>query len=268
MSAIADLKYITLRLIRRFVVPYSFLVRFGHLLPWWRANQNQADPRLIIEAYAPHLQTKGRSIAGAHILELGAGATNSAAYALAAEGAAKVWSLEPFVAFDAIQDAALLARVASLSGIDAEVLRSRVQRTTSLSEVPKTGADLVLSHSVLEHVSDPAGLFRELLPHIAPGGGSLHLVDYRDHFFPMPYHFLRFSAETWNRWLNPGDLPRWRIYDHLEAFNATGWRTDVLEQTIEESAKRDVQHRVSPDFRRDDERLWIARAALWAESAP
>lgn len=268
MSAVADLKYITLRLIRRFVVPYSFLVRFGHLLPWWRANQNQADPRVIIEAYAPHLKAKSRSIAGARIIELGAGATNSAAYALAAEGAAKVWSLEPFVAFDAKQDAALLERVALLSGVAADVLSARVQRATSLSEVPRKSADLVLSHSVLEHVSDPAGLFGQLLPHIAPGGGSLHLVDYRDHFFPLPYHFLRFRAATWNRWLNPGDLPRWRIYDHLEAFSATGWTTEVLEQTVEENARPDVQHRVSSDFRRDDEHLWIARAALWAEPAP
>lgn len=268
MSAVADLKYIALRLIRRFLVPYSVLVRFGHLLPWWRANQNQADPRLIVEAYAPHLRAKHREIAGAQIIELGTGATNSTCYALAAEGASLVWALEPFVAFDEKQDAALLARIAALSGIDADVLRSRVRRVTSLADIPEKSAQLVLSHSVLEHVSDPSALFRELLPRIAPGGGSLHLVDYRDHFFPMPYHFLRFHAAMWNRWLNPGDLPRWRIYDHLEALAATGWHAEVLEQTIEESAKRDVQQRVSPDFRRDDDRLWIARAALWAEPAP
>ncbi len=267
MSAAADLQYIVLRLIRRFLVPYSFLLRFGHLLPWWRANQNQADPRLIVEAYAPHLRPKQREIAGSIIIELGAGATNSSCYALAAGGAAMVWALEPFVAFDSALDAALLARTAELSGVAAESLKSRVRRVQSLSEVPAGTAHLVLSHSVLEHVGDPAALFRELLPRMAPGGGALHLVDYRDHFFVMPYHFLRFSAATWNRWLNPGDLPRWRLYDHLEAFTTCGWKTEVLEQSVESNSKRDVEGRVSRDFRASDDRLWVARAAVWAEPA-
>lgn len=267
MSAVADCKYIALRMIRRFCVPYGFLVRFGHILPWWRANQNQADPRLIIEAYAPHLRAKMRAILGARIIEIGAGATNSACYALAAAGASQVWALEPYVEFDAVRDAELLARIADGTGKKATELRMRVKRVTSLSEIPEKSAQLALSHSVLEHVNDPAALFRELLPRLAPGGGSLHLVDYRDHFFPMPYHFLRFRAQMWNRWLNPGDLPRWRLYDHLEAFAATGWRATVLEQTFETEAKADVERRVSPDFRRDDESLWVAQAALWAEPA-
>lgn len=267
MSAAADLQYIVLRLIRRFLVPYSLLLRFGHLLPWWRANQNQADPRLIVDAYAPHLQAKNRTIAGSTIIELGAGATNSSCYALAADGAEIVWALEPFVAFDAALDATLLARTAELSGVKAEVLKSRVRRVRSLADVPAGSAQLVLSHSVLEHVSDPAALFRELLPRMAPDGGSLHLVDYRDHFFVMPYHFLRFKDATWNRWFNPGDLPRWRLYDHLETFAATGWKAEVLEQSVESAAKADVEGRLSGDFRATDDRLWIARAAVWAEPA-
>ncbi len=266
-SIASDLEYILLRMIRRFLVPYSFLVRFGHLLPFWRANQNQADPRVITELYATHLRTLGREIAGSQIIELGIGTTNSSCYALAAAGAAIVWGVEPFVDFDALLDEKLCERTAQLCGTTAADLKSRVRRVQSLADVPPRGAQLALSHSVLEHVSDPPALFRELLPLIAPGGGALHLVDYRDHFFKLPYHFLRFKATTWNRWLNPGDLPRWRLYDHIESLERGGWSARVVEQGVEENAKGDVASRLSPDFRRDDERLWIARAALWAEPA-
>ena len=34
----------------------------------------------------------------------------------------------------------------------------------------------------------------------------LHVVDYRDHFFKYPLHFLQFSQNTWRRFLNPGRL--------------------------------------------------------------
>ena len=74
--------------------------------------------------------------------------------------------------------------------------------------------DVVLSNSVLEHVQDLPALFAELARILAPGGVMLHRVDYRDHFFKYPFHFLLYPRWVWNWFLNPGDLPRWRYDDH------------------------------------------------------
>lgn len=38
-----------------------------------------------------------------------------------------------------------------------------------------------------------------------------------------------FSKKTWNTWLNPGDLYRWRLDDHLEAALKCKLAFDIIE---------------------------------------
>lgn len=60
----------------------------------------------------------------------------------------------------------------------------------------------------------------------------MHAIDYRDHIFKFPYHFLTFSQRVWERWLDPGDVPRWRLQDTLGAIRRAGLRARVLERDV------------------------------------
>jgi hypothetical protein len=90
----------------------------------------------------------------------------------------------------------------------------------------------------------------------------LHAVDYRDHFFKYPFHFLLFSRRFWDRWLDPGNLPRWRLGDHLRLLQAGGFRTEVLDFEALPSEFAKVASAVHPDFDRSDPNLAVARATL------
>ena len=258
-------EYVALRLVRRFLVGESFLRRFGSWIPYYRASENEVDPRPVLEVYRRALARSGRRLRDdAVILEVGSGATNSVGYALAREGfagtAGRILLFEPLATLDEAADrrqrAALPAGVAD-----------RVHRIGSLEGIGAGEVDLVLSHAVLEHVRDPAATIAELDRVLSPSGFMLHAVDYRDHFFKYPYHFLLFSKRTWDRWLDPGDLPRWRLGDHLRLLRSRGFHVEVLEsQTLPEEYAR-VAARIDPSFDRSDPTLPVAQATLLATRA-
>jgi SAM-dependent methyltransferase len=266
----SDIEYVLLRVARRFLFRDAFLLRCGRWVPYYRPNCNQIDPGPLVEEYARHLEGAGAAIRpGQTVLEIGVGATNSTGYEYAARFAPRrMLLLEPFVPFAPAADGALLKRVAARHGRTDAELSSAVHRLNSLEAVAGGTVDLILSSSVLEHVGDPPVLFRDLHRVLAPSGAMLHLVDYRDHFFKYPYHFLRFSRRTWDRFLDPGDLPRWRLYDHLEQLAAAGFDAQVLAQQSDPVAFGRVARRLAPDFRRHDPRLAVTFAAIWAVPKP
>lgn len=261
---LSNFEYIPMRLLRRYVFRDSFLLRWGRFLPYYRTNSNQVDPGPLVSAYARHVSLDS----AAKILEIGVGATNSTGYEIAAlNPRAQVVLFEPFVPLDANADARLLQQVASAHHCEAKALSMRVRRIKTLLDLPTASFDLALSSSVLEHVSDPAALFADLRRVLREDGLMLHLVDYRDHFFKYPFHFLQFSRATWDRWLNPGDLPRWRLYDHLDALQTTGF-TVVLPETREDPKQLSkIGPFVSNDFRRHDPHLGTIFAAILARPA-
>ena len=229
MNAFARLEYVSLRLIRKYLLPEGFANRIAGWLPYYRSSVNETNPGQIVSAYADALALAGLSSKGCTVVEVGAGRTNVVAYGLAADGAGEVWALEPFVAHDIRRDALLLQE--GHPGRERE-LRGKVHRVTSFDQLGDGSADLVLSNSVLEHVTDLDGFFAGCRRVLRPGGAMLHLVDYRDHFFKYPYAFLTFSGKQWARWLDPGDLPRWRLYDHVAAIARAGFSVDVLEKEV------------------------------------
>lgn len=262
---LSNLEYVSLRMLRRFVFRDAFLLRWGHLIPYYRANFNQSNPASLVSAYARHVSLDNVPKA---ILEIGVGATNSTGYEIAARNPeARITLLEPFVPLDAPADDALARRIAAHHACGEADLRSRVRRRQSLAGEAQGSFSLILSSSVLEHVDDPAKLFRELRRVISADGAMLHLVDYRDHFFKYPLHFLQFSRATWDRWLNPGDLPRWRLYDHVEALAAAGFATTVLETRAEPAQFAQISPRLSGDFRARDPHTAVTYAALLARPA-
>jgi SAM-dependent methyltransferase len=258
--ALADLEYLLLRLARRFLFTAVRLERLGRVLPYYRVNQGRRDPWSVARACREALAAMGADLPGRRVLEIGSGATNALGYALAADGAAGVICLEPFIPQDARQDARLRAAAAAgRPGVDL----SRVTRAADLAAVPEASVDLVVSNSVLEHVADPAGLLAGLARVLVPDGLMVHRVDYRDHFFKYPYHFLKFSAPVWRRFLDPGDLPRWRLDDHLAALARAGFATTVLDVTRDQPAFDRIAPNLHPDFQaRDPAMLAVATATL------
>lgn len=256
----ADLEYLLLRLIRRYGFTAGRLERFGRFVPYYRVNQGCLDPWPIARICFAGLAALDASVAGRSVLELGSGATNSLGYALAASGAASVVCLEPFAGFDATRDAAIRAGItASHPGADL----SRVERRTDLDSLPDASISVVLSHSVLEHIPAPDGLFKSLARVLSPDGVMVHRVDYRDHFFKYPFQFLTFSEPVWRRFLDPGDLPRLRLDDHLAALARAGFTTTVVDVERNPEALARVAPRLHPDYRdRDPAMLSVTRATL------
>jgi SAM-dependent methyltransferase len=260
---LSNLEYVALRLIRRFLFPEALLLRFGHWFPYYRVNYNQLDSATIACHYLALLAQMERTIEQATILEIGAGSTNSTAYALAARTAVRrIFAHEPYVKLRSDLDSRFLAQSANSVRSAAELCEV-VTRLTDTSEIPAQSVDLILSHSVLEHVSDPDALFTELKRLLKPGGAMLHIVDYRDHFFKYPYHFLQFSRWTWNHLLNPGDLPRWRLGDHLKMLRQAGFAPTVLESTQDDEAFGLIRSHLSQDFDPADPHLPVQTAAIF-----
>ena len=254
-------EYVTLRVIRRFFFTPKRLHALGAWLPYYRVNQGQLDPAAIAAAYAADLGRVGVEIPGRRILEIGSGATSGVGYALVAMGAAKVVCQEPYAPLDVGLDAKQL---------NAYVVRhpelrfSVVDRVSSLDAVPDDSIDAVVSNSVLEHVADPDALFASLARVMTPDAVMLHRVDYRDHFFKYPFHFLLFSKFAWKWFLNPGDLPRWRFDDHLGQLDNAGFETSTLHVEHDPEAFAAVADRLHPDYQhRDTDMLSIVRATLW-----
>lgn len=250
MIRFGDVPYVLLRVLRRHCFPVAIPPLVRGVVPWMRENagvrSHDGTANLYAKYLAPRIADWPR---GRTILEIGIGETNSSAYEHAARGAEFCHAFEPFVPLRAPADAGLLARCAAEHGVPATSLAAKVQRMTATTLLAAQSIDCVLSNSVLEHVSDMDALAAELRRVLRPDGCMVHIVDYRDHFFAYPYHHLLWSDPVWSRFLNPGDLPRWRIGDHLDAFARHGFSTEVLLAKPVEAEFGRVENRIHPRFR-------------------
>jgi SAM-dependent methyltransferase len=247
--------YFAMRVLRRSLFPVAVPRRLRRAIPWMRRNFGTTSISGVVSLYDKHLSRIDQDwIRSREILEIGIGETNSSCYEMAARGAAKCYALEPFVALDPESDRTLLQRCADSHKLSASTIADRVVRLSDAARLGSESVDLVLSNAVLEHVTEMDRLVADLRRVLRPGGRMLHIVDYRDHFFTYPYHHLLWSDAVWQKYLNPGDLPRWRIGDHIEAFTRGGFDVTVLKAVPISAAFEKVRHRVHPRFQRYSER--------------
>lgn len=263
---LGDIEYVVLRLARRFLFNAQTLDALGWLVPYWRVNQARQDPGPILDAYQQMAEQAGVSLSGARAAELGCGATDSTGYEWLGRLGGEWIGVEPFAG----RDAALcdtLRRQAQTRHPGADL--SRARRVRDLRELADASADVIVSNSVLEHVTDVDALFSQCRRVLAPGGIMLHQVDYRDHFFKYPFHFLKFSRRTWETWLNPGDLTRQRLDDHLFALDRAGFEAWTLSSVLDPLGLAEVLPRLSREFRdKDLEILAVTQARIAARKRP
>jgi len=202
------------------------------------------------------------------ILEIGIGATNSSSYEMAARGAAKCYAFEPFLPLNRPLDERLLQQCASVHNVEPHTLADRVVRLTGTSGLASESINFIVSNSVLEHVVDLDDLAAELRRLLRADGRMLHIVDYRDHFFRFPYHHLLWSRRVWRWFLDPGDLPRWRIGDHIRSFERHGLRVTILKAQSIPNKFAKVSSRIHSQFKHySAEDLQTAQGVLLANVA-
>ncbi len=260
--------YFGARVARRFLPLDSLPKRWREKLPGLQPNLGELNQEGIWEIYKknaplpPDQWLEGRSV-----LEIGTGRTNGSCYMMVANGARHATSLEPFRPLDPERDAKQLNEVSTAFKWGETVLSERVSRETTIGALPDEAFDMVLSLAVLEHVTDMTLLTNHLWRVLKPGGEMLHMVDYRDHFFRYPYHHLLWSEKTWSHYLDPGDLPRWRISDHISFFSNRGFSTQILKSSAINAEFAKIESRIHPSLksRYDKRDLETAFGSIWAK---
>lgn len=262
---LSDFEYILLRLIRRFLLTDSFLLRFGRYIPYYEVNQGQASPVPIIDSYFKYCSKIGITLLNQSILEVGTGATNGTGYEIIGRmGGAHYWGYEPFAALNLELDHQILSDVENRFPQKEKSLSNKVCRVKNMTEIRDKSIDIVFSNAVLEHVTDLASLLFELHRVLKDDGSMIHLVDYRDHFFKYPYHFLKFSEKVWNSLLNPGDLPRYRLYHHVEAFDKHGFSVTIIEKKNDDRTFSKIENKIHPEFQHGKKDLTAVTYAVLA----
>lgn len=243
---LSDIEYFTLRLIRKYFFTTQVLVKIGKIIPYYKVNIGFSEPEKIANEYIKYSLSKNIDLNGKTILEIGTGAINSIGYEITGRyHLNKYYSFEPFIQFDYQTDKLYLSRANSKYSKPVENDHHRIN---SLQNIQKNSIDIIFSYSVLEHVSDLENITFDLKKCLKPSGSMIHIVDYRDHFFKYPYHFLLYSGKAWNKYLNPGDLPRWRVFDHVKAFKQEGFLVEILFSESDDDKFLKVEKKIHPEF--------------------
>lgn len=259
---LSNLEYVPLRLLRKFIFTEQLLKKVDQILPYFVTNQNQVDPIPIVDQYEKYLSIEDNIIKEKTILEIGAGTTNSTGYEMAAREWGFIHLIEPYAELDKALDDLLLCRLSDPRDYDKQILKSKVQRVRGLEAIESQSVDIVLSNSVLEHVLDPQKLFSELKRVLRDDGVMLHIVDYRDHFFKYPYHFLQFSKKNWDRFLNPGDLPVWRLDDSLLIIKELSLSVQIIEQKVDSEIFDRIKPNISNHYDLNNPFIGVSFAVL------
>ena len=250
---ISFFEYIPLRIVRKYLFTENVLDVIGAYIPYYKVNHNRVDSSAVALKY-DNILRKLKTTKELSILEIGAGATNAVAYELARLGYKEITCYEPFMPFDKKNDDVMLEKICTKYALKKNEIISKVKRIQSLDEAKNEQVfDVVISNHVLEHVIDSIGLFQKISVCLKKGGVQIHFVGYLDHFFKYPYHLLVFNKNTWNRFLNPRNLPGWRLYDHLRMFKKLGFNTEVLEIQRDSKKFEEIKNYISKDYEKDNE---------------
>ena len=213
-------------------------------------------PAVAVDRYEAVLQANGREWNGKCVLILGYGGFLGLGVELLHRGARHVILVDPFAKVDRQANRRLPEKYHPYLTIHGKNVLPNPNWITLVHEEvnhhdfsPCGPIDLILSSSVLEHVSALDNLINELSKITDPQGLHIHYVDLRDHFFKFPFEMLCFDDRVWEKFLDPpSHLNRLRLWDYKENF------TRHFHQVAVESIDRDlisfqqVKSRIRPEF--------------------
>ncbi len=204
------------------------------------AGGESYDPDFFARHYVKSLAKAGHSFDGVSVLIFGQGPSLGFACHLLKAGARHIHLFDPYAPPEDRANRRWLERFPQYLESTAEGIRPRPEWMSLLAgQTPsETGvlADIVISTSVFEHLPDIERWAAEMARVTAPDGVNLHMIDLRDHFFHMPFEMLKYSAGTWNRWLNPRQHLNRKRYAEFE----TAFRNHFREVSVEVLARDPV----------------------------
>ena len=210
-------------------------------------GQSVAHCRDIYGRFLTRLERNGIDVAGADILEIGAGNSIGMGYFFAAHGIASWTASDPFVNFNTSAAASRrehdLAR--QIAAADHPALLDLLQLDNDQLHFKSTFRfivldatefepdfverfDLIFSNSVLEHL--PAAGLEQLATnchhYLKPNGVMIHGIDLKDHINPLnPLGLYKYSESQWHS-LSSGSIfyvNRWRHPDFVNLFQRHGF---------------------------------------------
>jgi hypothetical protein len=251
-----NLPYLIPRLIRHFLpekLVRTLLLRNIIIHPGLETD----NPIAAVKRYAEVLAEPGLSLQGKRVLVFGYGGRFDIGFGLLKEGAAHVILCDKYAPPDEAHNLRAFASEQKYFLVENKGLRPRPDWITLLEadirDVNVTReiepVDFVISSSVYEHVDDVEGITRALAALTKADGLQIHYVDLRDHFFKYPFEMLRFSENTWRRWLNPStNHNRYRLWEYRNAFQACFEQVEIKVLTREDEAFRKLLPRIRPEF--------------------
>ena len=253
---ILNLPYLIPRLIRRFLperLVRMLLLRNIIIKPGLETN----NPFAAIQRYVDVLSEYGHSFQEKRVLIFGYGGRFDIGYGILKEGAAHVILCDKYASPDEAHNLRMFGAQEKYFVMGNKGLRPRPEWITLLEadirDVPASRdvepVDIVISSSVYEHLEDVEGITEALAKLTKRDGIHVHYVDLRDHYFKYPFEMLRFSENTWRRWLNPTtNHNRYRLWDYRRAFNACFDQVEIDFLTREEEAFRKLLPHIRPEF--------------------
>jgi SAM-dependent methyltransferase len=223
---LVPLRYWAFRMLRR-AFPQTLVDWMLDRGVYLKAGADTTAPSETSRDYLESARRHGIDVRGATALIFGFGGGFGVALYLLEAGVGHVILQDPFAPYRPAHNARLPAdrmachfdrvgnrwkpRADSVSVVDrylADFARGR-----------EGSVDLVVSSSVLEHVSAAEDEVAACARLTRPGGLNVHRIDLRDHFFDFPFEMLCYSEQTWRRWLNSSNnLNRWRLPRYEEVF--------------------------------------------------
>jgi len=232
-----DFEYIIARTIRKWIPD-----RFFHFLMskeiGVKAGLETTAPEQALSQYLNVLTENSFSLKDKKCLIFGYGGNFGLGCLLLEQGATHVILADKYAHPDHGRNLTLLPRYAKYLEQQENTVVPRPEYITLHHADIQTlnfAVEIVLSSSVLEHVTDIENIIFSLSKLTDYQGIQIHFVDLRDHFFKYPFAMLCYSENTWRRWLNPSShLNRLRMKDYQQFFNKyfTHVEITVLEKNI------------------------------------
>ena len=215
------------------------------------------NPLAAIQRYADVLSERGLSLQGKRVLVFGYGGRFDIGFNLLKAGASHVVLCDKYASPDNKHNQRLFASEDKYFSSTSRGLRPRAEWMTLIEtdiRDPQVSTmlepvDIVLSNSVYEHLDDVEGITHSLSVLTKPDGLHIHFVDLRDHYFKYPFETLRFSEETWRRWLNPSsNHNRYRLWNYRDTFNSCFREVEIkILRRNDEAFQRLLPH-IRPEF--------------------